>query len=150
MGARPTADGLSGVHTHMTNSLNTPIEALEAAYPVRVRRYSLRRGSGGRGQFRGGDGIVREVEFLTDVRGSILSERRRFQPYGLAGGTPGKAGKNELILTEKRHSKIEIRKSELQIRPGRIQTLPSKAVFRAPQGSILRITTPGGGGWGKS
>ena len=150
MGARPTADGLSGVHTHMTNSLNTPIEALEAAYPVRVRRYSLRRGSGGRGQFRGGDGIIREVEFLTDVRGSVLSERRRFQPYGLAGGKPGKAGKNELILTEKQPSKVEIRKSKSQIRPGRIQTLPSKAVFRAPQGSILRITTPGGGGWGKN
>jgi len=132
MGARPTADGLSGVHTHMTNSLNTPIEALEAAYPVRVRRYSLRRGSGGRGQFRGGDGIIREVEFLTAVRGSILSERRRFRPYGLAGGKPGKAGKNALIL------------------PGRIRKLPSKAVFNAPQGSVLRIATPGGGGWGKS
>jgi N-methylhydantoinase B len=132
MGARPTADGLSGVHTHMTNSLNTPIEALEAAYPVRVRRYSLRRGSGGRGQFRGGDGIIREVEFLTAVRGGILSERRRFRPYGLAGGKPGKAGKNELIL------------------PDRIRRLPSKAVFNAPQGSILRIATPGGGGWGMS
>jgi N-methylhydantoinase B len=132
MGARPTADGLSGVHTHMTNSLNTPIEALEAAYPVRVRRYSLRRGSGGEGQFRGGDGIIREVEFLADVRGSILSERRRFQPYGLAGGKPGKAGRNELIL------------------PGRVLKLPSKAVFSAPEGSILRIATPGGGGWGKN
>lgn len=84
MGARPTADGLSGVHTHMTNSLNTPIEAFEAAYPVRMRRYSLRRGSGGAGQFRGGDGIIRELEFLADVRGSILSDRRRITPYGLA------------------------------------------------------------------
>jgi len=149
MGARPTADGLSGVHTHMTNSLNTPIEALEAAYPVRVRRYSLRRGSGGEGQFRGGDGIIREVEFLTDVRGSILSERRRFQPYGLAGGKPGQAGENELILPGKRNSKNEIRKSTLGIRPGRVQKLPSKAVFNAPQGSILRIATPGGGGWGR-
>src|SRR5208337_3445725 len=150
MGARPTADGLSGVHTHMTNSLNTPIEALEAAYPVRVRHYSLRRGSGGQGRFRGGDGIIREIEFLTDVRGSILSERRRFQPYGLAGGKPGKAGKNELILMENRNSKIEIRNSRLEIRPGRIRTLPSKAVFSAARGSILRIATPGGGGWGKS
>jgi len=131
MGARPTADGLSGVHTHMTNSLNTPIEALEAAYPVRVRHYSLRRGSGGQGRFRGGDGIIREVEFLTDVRGSILSERRRFQPYGLAGGKPGKAGRNELIL------------------PDGVLKLSSKATFNAPQGSILRIATPGGGGWGK-
>jgi N-methylhydantoinase B len=164
MGARPTADGLSGVHTHMTNSLNTPIEALEAAYPVRVRHYSLRRGSGGQGRFRGGDGIIREIEFLTDVRCNILSERRRLQPYGLAGGKPGKAGKNELILPENRNSKLEIRNSKLEtrnskletrnsrleIRPGRIRTLPSKTVFTAAQGSILRIATPGGGGWGKS
>jgi N-methylhydantoinase B len=131
MGARPTADGLSGVHTHMTNSLNTPIEALESAYPVRVQRYSLRRGSGGRGRFLGGDGIVREIEFLTDVRGSILSDRRRFRPYGLAGGKPGKAGRNQLVLKR------------------RIVPLPSKTVFDAPKGSILRIETPGGGGWGK-
>ncbi|MCJ7504786.1 MAG: hydantoinase B/oxoprolinase family protein [Acidobacteriia bacterium] len=131
MGARPNADGLSGVHTHMTNSLNTPIEALESAYPVRVRRYSLRRGSGGVGRYRGGDGIIREIEFLTDVRGSILSDRRRFRPYGLAGGKPGKTGRNQLVLR------------------GRVVPLPSKAVFEAPQGSILRIETPGGGGWGK-
>ena len=131
MGARPTADGLSGVHTHMTNSLNTPIEALESAYPVRVQRYSLQRGSGGRGRFLGGDGIVREIEFLTDVRGSILSDRRRFRPYGLAGGKPGKAGRNQLVLKR------------------RIVPLPSKTVFDAPKGSILRIETPGGGGWGK-
>jgi N-methylhydantoinase B len=131
MGARPTADGLSGVHTHMTNSLNTPIEALESAYPVRVRRYSLRRGSGGAGRFHGGDGVVREIEFLTGIRGSILSERRRFRPYGLSGGKPGKAGKNQLFIRE------------------RVISLPSKAVFAAPHGSILRIETPGGGGWGK-
>jgi len=133
MGARPSADGLSGVHTHMTNSLNTPIEALESAYPVRVRRYSLRRGAGGTGRFRGGDGIVREIEFLTDVRGSILSDRRRFRPYGLAGGKPGKPGKNELVLP---------------FGTRRVLKLPSKTVFAAPKGSILRIETPGGGGWG--
>jgi N-methylhydantoinase B len=131
MGARPTADGLSGVHTHMTNSLNTPIEALEAAYPVRLHRYSLRRGSGGAGRFRGGDGISREIEFLTAVRGSILSDRRRFSPYGLAGGKPGRAGKNQLRTTTK------------------TVTLPSKTAFSAPQGSVLKIETPGGGGWGK-
>jgi len=131
MGARPTANGLSGVHTHMTNSLNTPIEALESAYPVRVRRYSLRRGSGGEGQFRGGEGIVREIEFLTEVRGSILSDRRRFGPYGLAGGKPGRPGKNQLIVQ------------------GRKRMLPGKAAFTAPQGSVLKIETPGGGGWGK-
>jgi len=163
MGARPTADGLSGVHTHMTNSLNTPIEALEAAYPVRVRRYSLRRDSGGKGQFRGGDGIIREIEFLTDVRASILSERRRLQPYGLAGGRPGEAGRNELIVPGKRKSKFESRNSTSQTRkskfenrnsefakvPSRVRELPSKAVFNAPRGSVLRIETPGGGGWGK-
>jgi N-methylhydantoinase B len=134
MGARPTADGLSGIHTHMTNSLNTPIEALESAYPVRVRRYSLRRGSGGAGRFRGGDGIVREIEFLTDVRGSILSDRRRFGPYGLAGGKPGRPGKNQLQLPGARK---------------RVVPLPSKTAFEAPAGSVLRIESPGGGGWGK-
>ena len=137
MGARPTADGLSGVHTHMTNSLNTPIEALESSYPVRVRRYSIRRGSGGAGRFRGGDGIVREIEFLTEVRGSILSDRRKFQPYGLAGGKPGRAGKNQLLLPNGPFG------------PRRVLTLPSKTVFSAPEGSMLRIETPGGGGWGR-
>lgn len=131
MGARPSADGISGVHTHMTNSLNTPIEALESHIPVRVRRTSLRRNSGGKGRFRGGDGIIREIEFLTKVRGSILSDRRRFQPYGLAGGEAGSAGNNELTVN------------------GRSQKLPSKTTFTAPPGGILKIETPGGGGWGK-
>ena len=131
MGARPRADGLSGVHTHMTNSLNTPIEALESSYPVRVRSYSLRRRSGGAGRYRGGDGVIREIEFLTDVRGSILSDRRAFTPYGLAGGKPGRGGRNELRAK------------------GHVAKLPSKTVFSAPAGSVLRIETPGGGGWGK-
>jgi len=131
MGARPSSDGLSGVHTHMTNSLNTPIEALESAYPVRVRRYSLRRDSGGAGRFRGGDGIVREIEFLADIRGSILSDRRRIPPYGLAGGKSGRPGRNQLIIS------------------GRVNEVPSKATFEAPAGSLLRIETPGGGGWGR-
>jgi N-methylhydantoinase B len=131
MGARPSTDGLSGVHTHMTNSLNTPIEALESTYPVRVRRYSLRRGSGGKGKFRGGEGIVREIEFLTEVRGSILSDRRRFGPYGLAGGKPGRRGINQLTVQ------------------GRKRNLPGKVAFAAPRASVLKIETPGGGGWGK-
>ena len=131
MGARPTADGLSGIHTHMTNSLNTPVEALEADFPVRVRRTSIRRGSGGRGRFRGGDGIVRELEFLTDVRCSILSDRRRIPPYGLAGGQPGKPGKNALMAGGKKSS------------------LPSKTAMRVPAGGVLTIETPGGGGWGR-
>jgi N-methylhydantoinase B len=132
MGARPSADGLSGIHTHMTNSLNTPIEALETAYPVRVRQYSLRRGSGGAGKFRGGEGIVREIEFLADVRGSTLSDRRQIAPYGLAGGKPGSVGSNHLTVK------------------GRRRKLPGKAAFTAPSGSLLRIETPGGGGWGKN
>ena len=131
MGARPSADGLSGVHTHMTNSLNTPVEALETAYPVRVRKYSLRQGSGGAGKFRGGAGIVREIEFLTDVRGSILSDRRKFAPYGLAGGKAGRTGKNQLTVQ------------------GRTRKLPGKAAFTASSGTVLKIETPGGGGWGK-
>ena len=137
MGARPNADGLDAVHTHMTNSLNTPIEALESTYPVRVRRYSVRRGSGGRGAFRGGDGMTREIEFLTSVRGSILSDRRKLRPYGLAGGEPGQAGVNLLLMPAGE--------------PGHLKRvrLESKALFEAPAGSILRIETPGGGGWGK-
>jgi N-methylhydantoinase B len=133
MGARPSADGISGIHTHMTNSLNTPIEALEAAYPVRVRRYALRRGSGGAGRFRGGDGIAREIEFLAGVRGNILSDRRRFGPYGLAGGKPGRPGKNVLQLPGTRKRVVQLR---------------SKTTFEAPAGGVLRIETPGGGGWG--
>jgi N-methylhydantoinase B len=137
MGARPSADGLDAVHTHMTNSLNTPIEALESAYPVRVRRYAVRRGSGGKGRFRGGDGLIREIEFLTRVRGSILSDRRTTRPYGLAGGAPGQQGRN-LILQPADEN-------------GRCRRLPlaSKAEFEASAGSIIRVETPGGGGWGR-
>jgi N-methylhydantoinase B len=134
MGAALGSNGLSGVHTHMTNSLNTPVEALETAYPARIRRYALRRGSGGGGLFRGGDGIIREIEFLTDVNCSILSDRRQFQPYGLQGGLPGKSGKNLLWMPKSGGRGIE---------------LPSKVAFQAPAGSRLRIETPGGGGWGK-
>src|SRR5438552_12403488 len=97
MGARPHADGISAVHTHMTNSLNTPIEALEYAYPLRVRRYAIRRASGGAGNHRGGDGAVREIELLTDARVSMLADRRKFAPYGLAGGQSGKRGQAELV-----------------------------------------------------
>jgi N-methylhydantoinase B len=142
MGAGPRGDGISAVHTHMTNSLNTPIEALESTYPVRVRRYSIRRNSGGKGKHRGGDGVIREIEFLTDVRGTILSDRRRFAPYGLSGGSPGQPGKNELIVP--RDSGPGIRNSGKKVTK---KKLPSKATFAAPKGSILRISTPGGGGW---
>jgi N-methylhydantoinase B len=132
MGARPTKVGVSGVHTHMTNSLNTPAEALEYAYPLRVRRYSLRPGSGGRGRHRGGDGIAREVEVLADAEVTLLSERRTLGPYGLAGGQDGDRGKASLI----RHD-------------GSAEQLPGKFNVRLRKGERIRIETPGGGGWGK-
>jgi N-methylhydantoinase B len=128
-GAGPAGDGLSGVHVHMTNTLNTPVEALEYAYPFRVRRYGLRRGSGGSGQHRGGDGLIREIEFLCPAKVTILSERRRTAPYGL-GGAPGKPGRNLLI------------------RDGQEQELPGKAEIQVRQGDVLGLHTPGGGGWG--
>ena len=93
MGARPTKPGVSGVHTHMTNSLNTPAEALEHSYPLRVRQYSLRRGSGGAGKHRGGDGIVREIEVLAAAEVTLLADRRRRGPWGLNGGREGKPGR---------------------------------------------------------
>ncbi len=96
MGARPALDGMSGVHTHMTNSLNTPAEALEYAYPLRVREYRLRRGSGGEGKQRGGDGVVREIETLVPARMSLLADRRKSGPYGLHGGADGKVGSNKV------------------------------------------------------
>ena len=94
MGAAAGADGLSGVHVHMTNTLDTPAEAIEYAYPLRVTRYELRRGSGGAGRWRGGDGVYREIELLADATVTILSERRRHAPWGLAGGWPGAKGEN--------------------------------------------------------
>jgi N-methylhydantoinase B len=97
MGACAFAGGNNGIHTHMTNTLNTPVEALEYAFPLRVRRYCLRKNSGGEGIHRGGDGITREMELLTAAQATILSDRRRFRPYGLAGGGPGKSGRNTLL-----------------------------------------------------
>jgi N-methylhydantoinase B len=132
MGARSTKDGVSGVHTHMTNSLNTPAEALEYAYPLRVRRYSLRPGSGGSGKHRGGDGIVREVEVLADAEVTLLADRRLHGPYGLAGGGDGTPGRTEIIHSD-----------------GTVQELPGKFNVRVRKGDRVRIETPGGGGWGK-
>jgi len=131
MGARSTMNGLSGVHTHMTNSLNTPVEALEHAYPIQVIRYSLRSGSGGRGKWRGGDGVIRKVRFLTKAQVTLLSDRRTFPPYGLCGGEPGALGSNTLIR-----------------RDGTQEQLPSKFTAWVQPGDVLSIQTPGGGGWG--
>jgi len=133
MGARPTKAGVSGVHTHMTNSLNTPAEALEYAYPLRVRRYSLRPGSGGDGKYRGGDGIVREIEVLTDSDVTLLADRRRGRPYGLQGGNAGAAGRTEVV----RHD-------------GSTEPLAGKASVRLKAGERIRVQSPGGGGWGVS
>jgi N-methylhydantoinase B len=130
MGARPTLDGASAIHTHMTNSWNTPVEVFEQVYPVRLRRYAVRRGSGGAGLYRGGDGIVREVELLTATQVGFLSDRRNHGPYGLAGGKDGLPGRNVLVSG------------------GKTQQMPGKCAFSAKAGTLLRIETPGGGGWG--
>jgi N-methylhydantoinase B len=131
MGARPGKAGVSGVHTHMTNSLNTPAEALEYAYPLRVQRYSLRAGSGGEGKHRGGDGIIREIEVLADAEVTLLADRRERGPYGLAGGRDGAPGKAVVIRED-----------------GSSQELPGKFNVRLRKGERIRIETPGGGGWG--
>jgi N-methylhydantoinase B len=131
MGARPSLDGVGGVHTHMTNSLNTPAEALEYAYPLRVRAYHLRRGSGGRGLHRGGDGIVREIETLVEARMSLLADRRRRAPYGLGGGEEGKTGRDSIV------------------REGRARKLDAKGSRELRPGDRVRIETPGGGGYGR-
>ena len=131
MGARPTKDGISGVHTHMTNSLNTPAEALENAYPVRLWKYSLRPNSGGQGQYKGGDGIIREIEVLTDAQVTLLADRRTRGPYGLNGGSKGAPGRTVIIR-----------------RDGREEELPGKTSIRLRAGERVRIESPGGGGWG--
>ncbi|RUM89243.1 MAG: hydantoinase B/oxoprolinase family protein, partial [Thermodesulfatator sp.] len=133
MGARPGKDGLSGVQVHMTNTLNTPIEALEQTYPMMLEQYSLRRDSGGRGRFRGGDGIIRRYRFLEPCKVSLLTERRKFSPYGLYGGQDAETGEN--ILYKKGM--------------GTGQLLPGKCVIKVDCGDVLEIRTPGGGGLGK-
>jgi len=129
-GASPSRDGISAIHSHMTNTLNTPVEALEFAYPLHVRRYEIRKNSGGEGFHNGGDGIIREIELLTDAQVTLLSERRNIPPYGLAGGEAGQMGENILL-----HGEEKI-------------TLPGKGSFYMSKGDTLRISTPGGGGYG--
>jgi N-methylhydantoinase B len=130
MGASPQGGGLSGVHVHMSNSLNTPIEALEHAYPVRITHYSLERGSGGSGATCGGDGIRRDIQVLADADVSVLSERRVKGPTGIHGGASGAPGSNQLIDADGVHP------------------LPSKATFQVRAGSMLSLRSPGGGGCG--
>lgn len=131
MGASAVSNGASATHTHMTNSWNTPVEAFEHLYPLRIPSYRIRSGSGGRGKQRGGDGIVREYEFLTRADVTILSDRRERGPYGLLGGKSGARGKNSLQ------------------RRGKIMAIAGKARFEVEPGDVLRIESPGGGGYGQ-
>jgi N-methylhydantoinase B len=129
-GASSNNDGASAIHSHMTNTLNTPIEALEYTFPIQVNRYEVRKKSGGNGFHIGGDGIIREIKVMTDAQVTLLTERRTTSPYGLAGGEPGATGENILI-----HGTKEV-------------LLPSKGSFFISKGDVLSIRTPGGGGYG--
>jgi len=129
-GGTPEAPGASGLHTHMSNTRNTPAEALEYHYPIRVRRYQLRNGSSGAGAHAGGEGVVRELEMLAPVTATVLSDRRERPPYGLAGGETGECGENWVN------------------EGGEWLPILAKASLDLPAGSRIRIRTPGGGGWG--
>jgi N-methylhydantoinase B len=130
-GAGPTWDGASAVQCHMTNTLNTPAEAIEMQYPLRVRRFERAPSSGGTGKHHGGDGIVREIEALLPSEGTVITDRRISRPYGLSGGSPAKAGRNSIIDTD-----------------GTETPIGGKAKVKLSRGQVLRIITPGGGGWG--
>jgi N-methylhydantoinase B len=132
VGARPNKDGVDGVHSHMTNTLNTPIEALETAYPLRVRRYELIGKSGGDGEYRGGMGIRRDIEVVGhSARVSLLTDRRKRAPYGIRGGRPGAVGRN-----------VRIRRDGSEV------NLPGKGSVVLTPGEVVSIRTPGGGGCG--
>jgi N-methylhydantoinase B/oxoprolinase/acetone carboxylase alpha subunit len=133
MGGRNGLAGLSGVHTHMSNTRNTPVEALEQALPLRIRSYSLRQGSGGAGEFAGGEGLIREYEVLGETAATILTDRRESNPYGLQGGEPGGRGCNSIVRAN-----------------GKVEKLPAKARIELHTGDCLRIETPGGGGYGRA
>jgi len=132
MGARSNADGMNATHTHMTNSLNTPAEALEYAYPLRVCEYRIRKNSGGKGKHKGGDGTIREIETLAPARMALLSDRRKRPPYGLHGGADGEPGRTYLIR-----------------RDGKKEKLSSKGNWQMEAGDRVRIETPSGGGFGR-
>jgi N-methylhydantoinase B len=132
-GASPRGEGLDAVHTHMTNTMNTPAEALEMSYPFRLLEYAVRRGSGGRGRHRGGDGIVRSYEMLTKASVTLLADRRRRAPWPLAGGGPGSQGRDVLVRASHQ----------------REDPVPSKGTLELEPGDRLTIATPGGAGWGE-
>ena len=130
MGANPNQDGISAIQTHMTNTLNTPIESIETSYPLQIEKYKIRSQSGGSGRFRGGDGIIRTYRLLSPAQVTILSERRKFAPYGLNGGESGKTGHNTL---KRNNQNIK---------------LEGKVSFSGDNEDIIEIKTPGGGGFG--
>ena len=132
MGGRNGLPGISGVHTHMSNTRNTPVEAFEQAFPMRIRSYTLRQGSGGAGRYAGGEGLIREYEVLTETSATILTDRREGRPYGLRGGEPGACGRNSIVRAN-----------------GSVEPLPAKARIELHPGDRLRIETPGGGGYGQ-
>jgi len=132
MGARFGLNGISGVQTHMTNTLNTPIESLERELPILIDSYSIRANSGGKGKYNGGDGITRSFKFLTDVTLTLITDRRVNAPYGIKGGSRGKKGINSIVID------------------GNKKVLQPKTSLKLKKGSILKIETPGGGGWGKA
>lgn len=132
MGARSDSPGPSAMHSHMTNILNTPVEAMEYAYPIQVLQYAIRRDSGGNGKHNGGDGIQRDLLLLNSAQASLLTERRKGQPYGLKGGNPGASEQNIII------------------RNGQKIKAPDKGPINLIAGDILSIRTPGGGGFGKA
>jgi len=132
MGARFGLNGISGVQTHMTNTLNTPIESLERELPILIDSYSIRANSGGKGKYNGGDGITRSFKFLTDVTVTLITDRRRNAPYGIKGGSQGKKGINSIVID------------------GIKKVLQPKISLELKKGSILKIETPGGGGWGRA
>ena len=131
LGGGPDGPGMAATHSHMTNTLNTPAEALELAYPLRVVEQSVRRGSGGPGRHEGGDGMIRRTQFLGEATVTIVSERRTTAPWGLRGGSPGAPGRNALE------------------REGEEIPLAGKTTFDARAGDVVRVETPGGGGWGE-
>jgi len=131
-GGHPRGPGSSGTQAHMTNTMNTPVESLEHAYPLRVLRYGIRRGSGGGGLHRGGDGLVREMELLEDATVTLMADRRRNPPWGLDGGQPGRRGEDR-VRRDKKTSRV-----------------PSKVRLDLKAGDSIELRTPGGGGWGRS
>ena len=130
-GGGPQGPGASGLQSHMTNTLNTPVEALEHAYPLRIERYQLRKGSGGTGRARGGEGVVKAIRLLADARVTLLTDRRVTEPYGLRGGSPGSVGRNQRMTGSES------------------EELPGKCSFQAAADDVIVIETPGGGGWGQ-